>query len=84
MVQVLFTRRALRDLKKLPKEAKRRIKLAIDELFDNIRAGDKLHGDWKGYWKLRTGDYRIVYKIGNEDKVVIQYVRHRRRAYRRK
>jgi mRNA interferase RelE/StbE len=84
MVEITFTRRALRDIRKLPKDAQRRIELAMDELFDNVRAGDKLHGEWEGYWKLRAGDYRIIYKIKSEVLVEIQYVRHRRRAYRGK
>ena len=82
MVEITFTRRAMCDIRKLPKNTQRRIELAIDELFDNIRAGDKLHGEWEGYRKLRAGDYRIIYKIKSEALVEIQYVRHRRVAYR--
>ncbi len=83
MIQVTFTKRALRDIKKLSPETQRRIELAIDELFDDVRAGDRLHGDWEGYWKLRAGDYRIIYQIKSEDLVEIQYIRHRRRAYQK-
>ena len=82
MVEITFTRRAMRNIRKLPENTQRRIELAIDELFDNIRAGDKLHGEWEGYWKLRAGDYRIIYKIKSEALVEIQYVRHRGVAYR--
>ena len=82
MLEITFTRRAMRDIRKLPENAKRQIELVIDELFDDIRAGDKLHGGWEGYWKLRAGDYRIIYKIKSEAAVEIQYIRHRRRAYR--
>jgi len=84
MVEITFTRRAMRDVKKLPNDVRRRIELAIDELLDDVRAGDKLHGEWEGYWKLRAGDYRIVYKINSETLIEIQYVRHRRMAYRGK
>lgn len=73
----------MRDIKKLPKSVRYRIEVAIDELFDDIRAGHKLHGDWEGYWKLRAGDYRIIYKIKSENEVEIQYVRHRKKTYRR-
>jgi mRNA interferase RelE/StbE len=83
MIQVTFTKRAMRDIKKLQPEVRRRIELAIDELFDNARAGDRLHGDWEGYWKLRAGDYRVIYEIKSENSVEIQYVRHRRHAYQR-
>ena len=84
MVEITFTRRAMRDIRKLPRDVQRRIELAMDELFDDIRAGDKLHGEWEGYWKLRAGDYRIIYKIKSEASIEIQYVRHRRMAYRGK
>jgi len=84
MRRVVFTRRAVRDIRKLLPDARRRVELAMDELFDDIRAGDRLHGEWEGYWKLRAGDYRIIYQIVNGDSVEVQYIRHRRRAYRRK
>lgn len=74
----------MRDIRKLLPDARRRVELAMDELFDDIRAGDRLHGEWEGYWKLRAGDYRIIYQIVNGDSVEVQYIRHRRRAYRRK
>jgi len=82
MVEITFTRRALRDIRKLPKDVQRRVELAIDKLFDDVRAGDELHGEWEGCWKLRAGDYRIIYRIKSEALVEVQYVRHRRRAYR--
>ncbi len=82
MLEITFTRRAMRDMKKLPRDVQRRIELAIDELLDDIRAGDKLHGEWEGYWKLRAGDYRIIYEIKSEALIEIQYIRHRRKAYR--
>jgi len=76
MAEVTFTRRAMRDIRKLPLDVQRRIELAIDELFDDIRAGDKLHGEWVGYWKLRAGDYRVIYRIKSDMEVEVQYVRH--------
>jgi len=82
MVEITLTRRAMWDMKKLPTGIQRLIELAIDELMDDVRAGDKLHGEWGGYRKLRAGNYRVIYKIKSEASVEIQYVRHRRRAYR--
>jgi len=83
MVKVTFTRRAMRDIRKLPLDVQRRIELTIDELFDDIRAGDKLHGEWAGYWKLRAGDYRVVYRSKSDMEVEVQYIRHRHKAYRK-
>ncbi|MGH2397895.1 MAG: type II toxin-antitoxin system RelE family toxin [bacterium] len=78
-----FTRRAQRDIRKLSPEARRKIEVALDQLIDDPRSGDRLHGDWEGYWKLRTSDYRIIYRIVDEATVEVQYVRHRREAYRK-
>lgn len=83
MADLRFTRRAVRDLRRLPPEARRKIQIALDELIDDPKSRDLLHGDWKGYWKLRTSDYRIIYRIISGDVVEIQYVRHRREAYRK-
>ena len=82
MAQLRFTRSALRDIRKLSPEVRRRIEIALDALIDDPQAGDLLHGDWKGYWKLRAGDYRIIYRVTDRDTVEVQYVRHRREAYR--
>lgn len=81
MAELRFTRRALRDIRKLPPEVRRRIEIVLDVLIDDPKAGDALRGDWEGYWKLRTGDYRIIYRIIGGG-VEVQYVRHRREAYR--
>ena len=82
MAEIRFTRRALRDIRKLPVEARHVIEIALDALMDNPRSGDPLHGDWEGYWKLRAGSYRIICRMENGD-VEVQYARHRREAYRR-
>jgi mRNA-degrading endonuclease RelE of RelBE toxin-antitoxin system len=35
------------------------------------------------FYRIRVGDYRIVYQVDTEEKqVVIQYIRHRRDVYR--
>jgi addiction module RelE/StbE family toxin len=83
MAELGFTRRALRDIRKLPTAARHAVELALDQLIDNPQSGDRLHGDWKGYWKLRTADYRIIYRIADDDLIEIQYVRNRREAYRK-
>jgi len=82
MAQLQFTRRALRDIRKLPPKVQRRIEIALDALIEDTQAGDLLHGDRKGYWRLRPGDYRIIYRITEGNTVEIQYLRHRRTAYR--
>ena len=36
---------------------------AIDRLALNPNLGEFLKGEWKGYHKYRTGDYRIIYRV---------------------
>ncbi len=83
MAEIRFTRRARRDIQGLAPELRRRLEVAFDRLIEDPHAGDPLHGNWEGYWKLRTGDSRIIYRITDAKIVEIQYVRHRREAYRR-
>jgi len=83
MAKLQFTTRALRDLRKLPAHVRREIELTLDQLIEDPMSGGRLHGNWKGSWKLRWGDYRIIYRIADGDTVVIRYVRHRRDAYRK-
>ncbi len=83
MTELRFTRRAARDIRKMSPELRGRLEIALDQLIDDPKAGDPLHGDWEGYWKLRMGDYRIIYRIANTHVVEVQYARHRREAFRR-
>ncbi len=57
------------DIPKLNETLKKRIKKAIEERLSIAphQYGELLRKTLKGYWKLRVGDYRVVYKVkGNE------------------
>ena len=41
----------------------KRIAKAIDRLAANPDIGEFLKGEWKGYRKYRSGNYRIIYRI---------------------
>ncbi len=45
-----------------------------------MRYGVPLRGTLKGYWKLRVGDYRIVFKITGQE-VWVLTILHRREVY---
>ena len=36
---------------------------AIDRLAQHPELGEFLKGEWKGYRKYRTGNYRIIYRL---------------------
>lgn len=74
---------AARAIRKLPPEAKRRIEAAIELLAEEPRppAAKKLTA--RPEWRVRTGDYRVLYRI--EDQVltvVVVHAGHRREVYR--
>lgn len=75
---------AARQLRKLDAKARRRIQAAIDLLAADPRpAGAKKLVGGEGEWRVRTGDYRIVYEI--KDRVLLVLVLavgHRRDVYR--
>jgi len=39
--------------------------------------GKQLKGEYKGFWRIRIGDYRVVYRVMQKD-VVIVAVGHRK------
>jgi len=76
---------AFHELKRLGRQIVPRIVEAVDSLSnDPFPSGArKLHGVEHTY-RLRVGDYRVVYEaLGNERLVTIIRVRHRREAYER-
>ncbi|WP_131764816.1 type II toxin-antitoxin system RelE family toxin [Candidatus Protofrankia californiensis] len=75
---------AFRQLRKLAPTARRRVQAVIDLLADDPRppAARQLVGG-TGEWRVRTGDYRIVYDIQDEELIVLAVaVGHRRDVYR--
>ena len=79
-----FKRSAEKDLRKLEKKVVERImvEIAALEITPYPKGSRKLQGA-ENLFRLRIGDYRVVYEISNEQKtVVIQHVRHRKIAYR--
>lgn len=73
-----------RQLRKLDPPARRRIQAAIDLLADNPRppAATQLVGG-AGEWRVRTGNYRIIYDIHDDELLILVLaVGHRREIYR--
>ena len=84
MYRVFLERAAERDLRRLPARLRNRIIAAIQALADEPRPTGcrKLTGSDRD-WRIRLGDYRIVYEIDDRPKEVrVNRVRHRREVYR--
>ena len=84
MYQVLVERSAEKDLKRLSAEIRSRAVAAIQALGKNPRPiGSRKLGGTENDWRIRVGDYRIIYEIADIVRVVrITRVRHRRDVYR--
>jgi mRNA interferase RelE/StbE len=84
LYDIAFQPSVEKDLRKLSQENSRRILVRIESLKAEPLPPQaiKLTGT-EGLYRIRVGDYRIVYGIDIEAKqVLIYYVRHRREVYR--
>ncbi len=80
---LVIERTARKKLLKLPINIHKRIINAFDTIQRNPLVGEKLHGELKGYYKLRLGDYRIVYSFEIKTSVVqIVTIEHRQGVYK--
>jgi mRNA interferase RelE/StbE len=81
---VAFKKSAEKDLRKIPKE----ILPHIFEHIKNLAAEPVPHNAYKlasaeHLYRIRTGDYRVIYQVLHESReVIVYYIRHRSVAYR--
>jgi mRNA interferase RelE/StbE len=82
---VEFARPALREFQNLPRPAQERVAPRIDALAGDPRPrGAKMLKGQPDLYRIRVGDYRVVYAI-RDDRLVVLVVRvaHRRDVYRK-
>ena len=80
---VTVQRRAQKQIARFPTNVRDRIESSLRALAGNPRPPGcrRLRGE-EG-WRLRVGDYRVIYEIDDEERVVtILQVEHRRDVYR--
>lgn len=76
--------RALKELRSLPRERRELISDVLDDLEKNPRppGAKKLSGS--DGWRVRKGDYRVLYTVDDASCLVRVYrIGHRREVYRR-
>ena len=81
--QIKFKSSAAKEFRKLPSGIKERIREAVNQLTENPRPSGvvKLRGEDR-LFRIRIGDYRIVYEIDDSAKLVrVTRVRHRKDVY---
>jgi mRNA interferase RelE/StbE len=86
MYTVIFSERALTDLRKLDKSVAvtiyRWVQNHLDGTEDPRRSGKALSGDFAGFWRYRVGKYRLIAEIRDTEIIVeIVSVGHRANVY---
>ena len=82
---IKFTPQAEEDLSRLDKTIAQNIANKIDWLSQSIESiiPAPLKGQFKGKYKLRVGDWRVVYSFEHSYQLITIYaVRHRREVYK--
>ncbi len=87
MYKIILSNQAIKHIKDLPKDVKKRVREVIETLSDYpipVKEYDvkKLKGEIRTY-RIRIGKYRIIYEIDKERKEIwILGISHRKKAYR--
>jgi mRNA interferase RelE/StbE len=84
MYRVFLERAAEKQLNQLPAKLHERVVAAMLELTNNPRpAGCRKLAGSDNDWRIRVGDYRVVYEIDDAaNEIRVNRVRHRREVYR--
>lgn len=72
------------DIPALPKTVRDRIKRAIESrlTMDPVGLGKPLRYSFKGHRRIRVGDYRIIFRVNDEEKIVtVILIKHRKDIY---
>ena len=80
--RILYHPKVRDDIKSIDRKQKKSVERAIESRLsvEPEKYGKPLESSLKGYWKLRVGDIRIVFKIAKNE-VHILGILHRRMVY---
>lgn len=81
--EVKYHRALKKELRRLPKSAIRRIFSALEGLQIDPRPGTAQKVEGHNLWRLRVGNYRILYQIDEDNQTINTFrISHRRDVYR--
>ncbi len=87
MYRIRIMSAATRELAQLDNAVGRRIVKRINWLaanLDDIKL-EAFTGDLFGFYKLRVGDYRVLYEILHDERIIVVHaIGHRREIYRKR
>jgi len=80
--QITIDKRVKKQLPRLPKYFQNRFRKEVDQIADNPYNGKPLKYILKEHYSWRVGDYRIIYKINeNDESIFIRLIGHRKDIY---
>jgi mRNA interferase RelE/StbE len=83
MFEIGWKEHALLDLNKLEPKIASRIAKKVDELKQDPFSKDVKHLKSHRGFRLRVGDYRIIFEVERGDEIIILKVGHRKHIYDR-
>lgn len=84
---VKFTRQGQRDIDRLDHDVKQRIAAKLRWLSEHlgIVSPIPLTGNFRDFYKLRAGDWRVVYSLDLTDRqIIVEYIDNRDSIYKRR
>ena len=84
MYHIIIGKQAFKELETLPKKTNQQISKSIDKLAGEPRPHGckKLKGEHQYIWRIRVGNYRVLYSIDDEIRIVeIGKIGHRKDIY---
>jgi mRNA interferase RelE/StbE len=82
--RIVVHKRVAAYLQRLPEAQRERIKTAIRSLENdpmNVAHVKPMLGEWAGYWRLRVGDWRVIYWV-NTVTIYVDYIGSRGDVYK--
>ncbi len=80
---ISILRSAQKELEDLPADAYERIRDDINALADDPRPSGCLKLTNREGWRIRIGNYRVIYEIDDEQQIItVLHIGHRRDVYR--
>lgn len=70
------------SFKQLEEKVRSRVVEKLESFLTNNIEPEPLEGNLKGYYKLRVGDYRIIYEFPKSTVMRVRGIGHRSRVYK--
>lgn len=81
-MEVVLSRQAQKEFDDLPLSMKRRVLNVLSRLknWPKVSGAKRLTGELKGLVRVRTGDWRVIFRP-QHDPIVVERIAHRREVY---